>query len=226
MSDARERSPHEQALVPFFKPMPEDCPFRAFLDDEPIVLDGHILTVVSKWGAHKFGLGPEGFPRWLYKESGTGAAVVVPWSRTPSGKILVGMIRENRPNMGGSVWCAIGGINDPGESQAETQAREAREEAGIDTHGAKQLPGMRSIDERLHFTANVLGDEGISFSSIEIQFDAIEQTTDGLKLKKGYVKGKPEAEVVFFPFRDAALSTADPAMATLLLRLALELEMV
>lgn len=69
------------------------------------------VEISSKFGTLTYGLRPEGYDGWAFREQGGGGAVTVPYAHTPEGELLIGLLLEKRANMGDEpVWCAIGGF--------------------------------------------------------------------------------------------------------------------
>ncbi|MDO8590550.1 MAG: NUDIX hydrolase, partial [bacterium] len=105
--------------------------------------DIKIFEISSRFGTLTYGLRPEGYDGWAFREAGGGGDVTLPFSFTPDGELLIGLLLESRANMGDQpVWCVIGGFIDAGETHEMAQAREAVEEAGIDARKAQILPGL------------------------------------------------------------------------------------
>jgi 8-oxo-dGTP pyrophosphatase MutT (NUDIX family) len=61
-----------------------------------------------------------------------GGPVTVPYMQTPDGKLWIGVVQEERDNMGGPVWNVPRGMLDKHESMDEAAAREMKEETGHD----------------------------------------------------------------------------------------------
>lgn len=143
------------------------------------------VEITSRFGTLTYGLRTEGYDGWAFREQGGGGAVTVPFARTPGGELLVGLLLENRPNMGDQpVWCAIGGFVDPDETHAHAQARKAGVETGLDTAKAEELGGMATNANRAFFVADANASEGVRAYSLEIPFDWLEPDGgDCFKLK-------------------------------------------
>lgn len=164
-----------------------------------------------RFGTITYGLWPQGYDGWCFHELGGGGSVTLPYSYTPDGELLVGLLLEKRANMGGDVWCVIGGFIDPGETHDKAQAREAVEESGLDTVSAVRLPGVPTNPDRGFFITDGV-DEGVHAYGLEVPFNMLE--TDGgssFKLKgaapfTGYKKADG---VRFFLWREAINCTPD-----------------
>lgn len=163
------------------------------------------VEITSKFGALTYGLRPEGYDGWVFREEGGGGAVTVPYARTPNGELLVGLLLEKRTNMGDEpVWCAIGGFIDQGESHDKAQSREAAEETGLDTAKAKELPGMNTNANRAFFIADASAGEGVHAYGLLLPFDWLEADGESSKLKDAALLGyKKAGDVRFFRWREA-----------------------
>ena len=102
-----------------------------------------MVIMKSPFGTLSYGwrLEGNGFDGWIWEETGGGGAITLPYFYLGR-QLFVGLIKENRLNMGGEALCILGGFIDPGESHKKAQAREAQEEAGLETVKAKELPGL------------------------------------------------------------------------------------
>ncbi|MDO8590476.1 MAG: hypothetical protein Q7R65_00685, partial [bacterium] len=59
-----------------------------------------VRLVSSRFGELMYGLRPEGYDSWVYREPQGGGEVTIPYVFTPEGELLVGLLREARANMG------------------------------------------------------------------------------------------------------------------------------
>ena len=100
------------------------------------------VKISSKFGTLYYGFRPEGYDGWVFAENNGGGAVTLPYTYDENGNLLIGLILENRANMGGEVLCVIGGFVDPQETHYQAQVRESQEEAGVDTALARELEGL------------------------------------------------------------------------------------
>lgn len=181
-----------------------------------VKIDGEVrrvglIEVTSKFGALTYGLRPEGYDSWVFRETGGGGAVTLPYTIAPDGSVFVGLLMEKRPNMGDvPVWCVIGGFVNPNESHASAQQREGSEESGLDTAQAGQLPGLSSNPNRLFFVADAES-EGVKAFGLNIPHTWLEPDGERLKLKADaqILDPKKAENVRFFPWKDAVRLTAD-----------------
>lgn len=164
------------------------------------------IEIKSKFGTLTYGLRPEGYDGWAFREQGGGGVVTVPYSRTPDGELLVGLLLEKRANMGDQpVWCAIGGFVDPGETHGQAQAREASEESRLDTTKAEELAGMSTNANRAFFIADANAGEGVRAYGLSLPFDWLEADSEGYRLKDAALLAsfKKACDVRLFLWRDA-----------------------
>ena len=176
-----------------------------------VLLDGEEVQVgkidiSSKFGTLTYGLRPEGYDSWVFREQGGGGAVTVPYAHTPDGHLLIGLLLEKRANMGDKpVWCTIGGFVDLGESHDTAQAREAAEESGLDATKAEELAGFNTNANRAFFVADASAGEGVHAYGLRLPFDWLEMDDECFKLKNAAQLSnfKKASDVRFFSWRDA-----------------------
>ncbi|MDX9970762.1 MAG: NUDIX domain-containing protein [Candidatus Gracilibacteria bacterium] len=180
-----------------------------------VIINGHQVEakhaqfVHDKYGRVVLGLRPEGFIGWAFFEPGGGGSVSIPFTKSPDGELLIALIKENRANMGGSRWCAIGGYLTPGDTHQKTAERETEEEAGLVVSKPVSLPGLPGCINRATQVANPDEDEGVHGFAIEIPWGLIEKTEEGYKMAPGTISHKRESEMRFFHWKDAIRLTAD-----------------
>jgi 8-oxo-dGTP pyrophosphatase MutT (NUDIX family) len=164
---------------------------------------GHLALVHDKYGKIEWGQRPEGFAGWVFHEPGGGGSVTIPFAKNPEGEIFLGLIRENRANMGGPNWCVVGGYIDPGETHQTTAERETQEEAGL-VSSPMALPGLPGCINRATWVADPSKDEGVHAYGIEIPWALLERAEDeGHRMVAGTLNHTKEAEMRFFPWKDA-----------------------
>jgi len=182
-----------------------------------VLVDGEerkvgLVEIRSKFGTLMYGMRPEGYDGWAFREQSGGGAVTVPYTRTPEGEILVGLLLEQRANMGDKpVWCTIGGFVNPGELHQQAQARETAEEIGLDVAKAKELAGMATNANRAFFVADANAGEGVRAYSLSLPFGWLEADGESFKLKDAALLSgfKKAGELRLFPWRNAVGLSAD-----------------
>jgi len=189
----------------------QDTPRTWKVIADGIEIKPQLLTISSDpYGTLTLGLRPEGFHGWAFKPK-NGGVMTIPWSKTPTGEILIGLIHEHRPNMGNiKTWSPPGGFIDGGESPTEAAQRESLEEGGLDTKAAEKLPGLPVNSDRLYFTQDPHLGEGMQFFAMNIPFNSLELVGEKeWKPKKGVINHKKESDLYFLPWRNAVLLSAD-----------------
>jgi len=159
--------------------------WRIFLDGQEIF--PAMLGAVSQFGRVIYGRLTEKkrSDGWWFWENGGGGAVVLPYAFTPENDLLVGVLLENRPNLGEKpVWCVVGGFVDENETHHQAQVREAGEEIRLDTSQAKLLG--RFASNRGFVKADLPAGEGTHAFGVEVLFDQLgEASESGSRLLKG-----------------------------------------
>jgi ADP-ribose pyrophosphatase YjhB (NUDIX family) len=183
-----------------------------------------LIEISSKFGTLTYGLRPEGYDAWSFREAGGGGAVTLPYAVSPNGELLVGLLKENRANMGGHVFCIMGGFVNPSESHADAQKREGTEESGLDTAHAEPLPGLGINSNRLFFVADA-ATEGVKAYSLHIPFTWLQTANNCFKLKPDNtcLDPKKSENLCFFPWAEAAYMTADAFAHAAILKLLIKL---
>ncbi len=174
----------------------------------------------TRYGRVEWGLRPEGFTSWAFREPGGGGSVNLPFAISPSGEVFVALLREQRKNSGGKPhWWAIGGAKENDETHLETATRETIEEAGL-VSKPLQLPGLPGNQSRLYWIANVDKDEGVHHYCVQVPWELLLEAEDeGYKIAPGTLNLKKEGEIRFFPWWKASVITPDELALSLILRL-------
>lgn len=223
--DTANQNPNVVMLTQLMSPLPDgERTYSVFADG--IEISPKNLFITGQGGeVWMLGVRKEGWQGMLYRENGGGGNVTLPWARLDDGNILVGLIEEHRPNMGnGFSLCAMGGALDTGETRAESQEREADEEAGLNTKAAQLLPGPGVVQDRLFYVADVTAGEGIR--CFELQFDPslLEECGGGTwHAKLGVVNHKRESQLVFVPIWQAVQMASDAMALCAIAKLAAKL---
>lgn len=110
-------------------------------------LDGQVLPRVCLLelsnpavGNLQYGWISSGYDCWSYRENAGGGVVIVPYAQI-DGKLLVGVIQEDRPNQGGRVFNLPKGSVGIGETHQAAAQRELAEETGLLNVVPEELPG-------------------------------------------------------------------------------------
>jgi|GEM_PF-1594764 len=169
------------------------------------VVDVSSVIAQSKWGRVEYGFRNNSFDGIQFESPGGGGATTLPFSFDPKGNLIVGMIEEYRPNMGGTGWCALGGYKDKNESPEETQRREALEESGLDTRESFKLPGPPMNGERDVMVTDHRKNRGVHMFAKFVPFHLLKPSDEqgDYKLKDGIAESKKEANLQFFIWLDA-----------------------
>jgi ADP-ribose pyrophosphatase YjhB (NUDIX family) len=180
-----------------------------------------MIEIESKFGNLTYGLRPEGYDAWVFRQTGGGGEVTLPFSYSPNGQLLIGLVKENRANMGEDpVWCIIGGFVGPKELQGEAQVRRAADEAGLDTRKARKIGGANPNCNRLFFVVDAKSNEGDVGFALMIPPDHLEPDGDCWKLSNTALLPdyKKTSEVRFFPWRTIAKICPDGIANSVLLK--------
>ncbi|MFA6130839.1 MAG: NUDIX domain-containing protein [Patescibacteria group bacterium] len=184
-----------------------------------VTIDG-VVTVVSQivlespMGRLEYGRRPEGYDGWAFAEKGGGGSCTIPYSHDPEGQLWLGLILENRANMGGERWCVVGGFKDPNETHKQAAAREALEETGFKMPEATPTTGLPVISNRLFFVADPTRDEGVHLFLVNVPWEALEagEGAEQMKLRPSYQTWvqKGQMKLRLMPWRQAARLCPDP----------------
>lgn len=158
------------------------------------------------FGALTYGLHPDGYDTWAFRENGGGGAVTLPFVRVGHMGHLIGVIREIRKNMGPNpVLTAIGGFLNPFETHKDGQKRKTAEEAAINSERAFELRGIPLCSNRAFFVADASAHEGIHVFGLEVPSHVVGQSigrnNPDVTFNEDYVLPgfKRTHEVVFLP---------------------------
>lgn len=189
----------------------------------------HLILENQRFGILSYGKAQEGnFDLWRFHETGGGGAITLPFSLI-KGLLFVGVCKQDRPNMGGIVYNAIGGFVSPGEKHFEAASRETLEEIGFDVNKRMfDLGGQPGNWNRL-FVETPDKKEGLKLFAFELKVEELNQLTTEGKFNQAYAIKKdllkpvsPAAEKimgsVLIPWYEA-IDLADIFIATATVRL-------
>lgn len=166
---------------------------------------GHI-KISSRYGIFEYGKRPEGFVGWAFREPG--GVNTIPFSVAPDGRILVGLIPENRSNISDKpVLCAIGGIVNPAEIYGLAQTREAREEADFDASAARELPGSPGCWNRLYHV--IAGGAGLRTYAAPVPFASLEKMVGKNEWRLKSPAAEKSRKIIFLDCWEAVETTPD-----------------
>lgn len=162
-------------------PIPEghERGWTLFIDGEEIVAKEFSLINEAYGAALEFGLRAEGYDGFVIRERG--GSVTLPYTVSPDGQILVGLIDECRPTNGELLTQnAPRGMANIGEGRAQTAARELAEETGYNITQGIELNELASDvnANSTHFDISRPENEGTAFYSLSIPADHLELRHD------------------------------------------------
>jgi ADP-ribose pyrophosphatase YjhB (NUDIX family) len=193
--------------------IPDSAPSPWKIEVNGEAVNARHVRLASKFGELEYGMRPEGYPGWAFREAGGGGSVTLPWCKDTNGDILIGLRLEDRKNMGGEALCIIGGFKEPEETHRQAQERELAEEAGLSSTNATPELGLPACSNRLFFVANPHKGEGVHGWHLQIPFEWLELSHDKqhYRLKTGVQDANlPKPELIhFYPWREAVKHTAD-----------------
>ncbi|MFY9457810.1 MAG: NUDIX domain-containing protein [Candidatus Spechtbacterales bacterium] len=146
----------------------------------------------------RYGMRAEGFDGMLFHEPSGGGSVMIPYV-IHAGELYIGLVEEERKNMGGRVLCAPGGFIDPGETPFETATREFEEETGA-TADKNKVIDLNEYYEPANSNRAIVDTsregEGAHFYAIEFTREQVFGARD------------PEFDVPIFLFKNGSIKPA------------------
>ncbi|MCH8315296.1 MAG: NUDIX hydrolase [Planctomycetes bacterium] len=144
----------------------------------------------------QYGMRAEGYDGILIHEGGGGGAVPIPfviWEK----ELWIGLLEEERKNMGGRVLDAPGGFLDPKQTHFETAVREFEEEVGVAQVRISDVPlGEPANSNRAWFDTSD-EEEGAHFYPVEFLPDPTGPTrpTSRGRLQRGKIAAQLGGEI-------------------------------
>ncbi len=137
-----------------------------------------------------YGEHPKGYDCLFFHENGGGGEISILYFKDSDELLYISLLKENRVNMSGENYCAIGGFFDPTDKNKHSAVqRETEEETGL-TVQLEELPGLVVNTNRAVFITNAKKNEGLSCYSAEIPIEDVEKDP----LDKNLYKFKPHLE--------------------------------
>lgn len=163
----------------------------------------------SKYGILYFGIREDNHVGWWWKETGGGGPITLPYAII-NDELYVALVNEYRWNLGGRRWCAIGGFKKPDETNDIAQAREAADEAGVNTSHAVLSDGYPFVSNRNYFVADCGFDEGIHAYLLEVPAEELKKyNSDSYQFKNTFFGFNDREHIRFMHWRVAMISTPD-----------------
>lgn len=180
-----------------------------------VVNVSHMELTNPKFGTFEYGATPAGYDSWCFEEVGGGGSVIVPYSISAGGGVLIGVIEEDRYTMGGKTWNLPRGFLDSKETHFQAAKREAAEEIGFNlAERFRELPG-EPANWNSAFSITRSDDKGVRFFGLEVLSDELEpaERPGTWRLRQGLLKPVSKtAEKIFgslFIGYDKALKLRD-----------------
>jgi 8-oxo-dGTP pyrophosphatase MutT (NUDIX family) len=173
----------------------------------------HLKVSTEKFGVgFEVGLRPEGFPGPAFYEKG--GVITILYSFTDAGELLIGLLEKKRPNLSNQpIFEAVGGLVDPGEKADQAQARELREESGINLR-AEAIPGMVAWNRLYQFADLDKEEGGVKRYIVRIPFSYLRQQEEGYVFSREAVDEHGLNEDVRFLNWEDACFTPDAIAAS------------
>lgn len=181
------------------------------------------FSAKSQFGVLTYGLRQEGYDGWVFEEIGGGGSVTLPFFQK-DGQLYVGLLTENRANMGGECLCIMGGFVNIDEDHKQTQIREAEEESGLKTGIAMALDGLPMNSNRAFFVADPRKNKGIHAYVFQIEGSVVQKKHDHYILEEKGLGFHPKAKnLIFLPWQEAIIKSADVIAVAVIGRLVAKL---
>lgn len=209
MADKNFVGVNPELIRPLTQTEMEKRGWRVWLNGNLVPDARHVELANERMGIDvQYGMRVEGYDGILFHEPGGGGSVMIPYVIIGQ-ELYIGLIDEERKNMGGRVLCAPGGFIDLGETPLETATREFEEETGA-TADKNKVIDLNEYYEPANANRAIIDTsrevEGSHFYAIEFTEEQVELSADPelsvpiLLFKKGSIKpvrGDKGAEKIF-----------------------------
>ncbi len=200
---------------PVLPPHVGEADWQLWVDGTPVPCGS--LQLTSEVGYVTYGRHPRGYDTWWFRERNGGSGALLPVSRAPSGW-LVGLVEEERPNMGGSRLCVLGGFRDAEESALCAAVREADEEVGLAVPVGEVVGlGAPVSPNRAFWIADRERGEGTALFVQAVDFRAL-VPAGPMRWTWVAQRAAEQRGLVFLPWREAVASTADALALSAIVR--------
>jgi ADP-ribose pyrophosphatase YjhB (NUDIX family) len=148
--------------------------WRVHVDGNEIAAVASVVITSDRFGTLSYGLTPLGHDGWSFREAGGGGVVILPYVWHDD-ELWIGLVRQDRPNQGGSVLNAPRGFIDAGESHDHGAARELAEEMAI-TWAAERVVRLDGelANPNSAFFETPHGTSGVHFYAIKLSPEELE----------------------------------------------------
>lgn len=166
------------------------------------------------FGEITYGKHPRGYDCWFFHENGGGGEITILYFKDNDGLLHISLLKENRVNMGGENYCAIGGFFDPTDvNKHSAVCRETEEETGL-TVRLEELPGLVVNTNRAVFITNAKENKGLSCYCASIPIEDVEKDPldNNLYKFKSHLENPKSANIRFVPWNLLQEYTSDGFM--------------
>lgn len=166
------------------------------------------------FGEITYGKHPRGYDCWFFHENGGGGEITILYFKDSDGLLYISLLKENRVNMGGENYCAIGGFFDPTDANKHSAVhRETEEETGL-TFQLEELPGLLVNTNRAVFITNAKENDGLICYCAEISTQEVEKDPldNNLYKFKSHLENPKSANIKFVPWNLLQEYTSDGFM--------------
>lgn len=166
-----------------------------------------VVLECPNYGVLEYGDFAPGRDGCRFAENNGGGSVVFPYSIVDGDELCVGLIREERDNLYGTHFCAIGGFCKSGESHLDAAKREYKEETGVDPTELFELPGFPMTSARGLFVCNLPRNEGVHAYAHKVPRGNL--VGNALGYVNAFWDSSPERTIHFVPWRKAVEISPD-----------------